>query len=94
MEIPVFSAVKTVQDDGHLTPEMQLYNDDLNTTLRNGLSGNGWTGPVVERDQLTQVNPNMPDGTFWIVQDDTHSIFEMVVKINGALRKITTTAYP
>jgi hypothetical protein len=36
----------------------------------------------------------LPNGTIWYVHDDMTLVYEVVLKINGALRKITTTAYP
>ncbi len=78
---------------------MQLYNDELNNVLRNNLSDNGWTLPTVTQAQLTEIgalpaDQALPNGTIWYVHDDTAAVHELVVKINGALRKVTTTAYP
>ena len=78
---------------------MQMYNDELNNILRNGLSDNGWTLPQVTQAQLAELEAlpafdQMPNGTIWYVHDDDTLVYEVVVKINGALRKVTTTAYP
>lgn len=99
MLIPTFVNVKFVEDNGYLTSQMQMYNDELNRILQNGLSDNGWTLPVVTQAELTAIEAltgfqAMPDGTMWYVHDGDTAVYEMVVKINGALRKVTTTAYP
>lgn len=99
MIIPSFQNVQFVDKDGYLTTQMQMYNDELNNILRNGLSDNGWTLPTVTQDELTQIQAFtgtqvMPNGTIWYVHDDDTLVYEVVVKINGALRKVTTTAYP
>ena len=99
MIIPTFQSAKYVNEDGFLTSQMQMYNDELNNILRNGLSDNGWTLPTVTEAQLAQIDAltgleEMPDGTIWYVHDDDTVVYEVVVKINGALRKVTTTAYP
>lgn len=101
MIIPSFQNVQFVDDDGYLTTQMQMYNDELNNVLRNGLSDNGWTVPIITSANLTllealPVFDRMPNGTLWMVIDEAPLpiINELVVKINGALRKVTTTAYP
>ena len=99
MIIPTFVNVKFTKPDGFLTNDMQLYNDELNNVLRNGLSDNGWTLPTVTQAQLADIqalpaDQTLPNGTIWYVHDDDTVVYEVVVKINGALRKITTTAYP
>jgi hypothetical protein len=101
MIIPAFVNVQFTEEDGFLTPQMQLYNDELNTVLRNGLSDNGWTLPTVTQAQLADIiafalptNQPMPNGTIWYVHDDDTLVYEVVVLINGALRKVTTSAYP
>jgi|GEM_PF-1430014 len=99
MIIPTFQSVKFVEEDGYLTTQMQLYSDELNNVLRNGLSDNGWTLPQVTQAQLAVIDAltgieAMPNGTIWNVHDDDTMVYEVVVKINGALRKVTTTAYP
>ena len=99
MIIPTFQSAQYVEENGYLTSQMQLYNDELNNTLRNGLSDNGWTLPTVTQAQLAQIFAfsgvdAMPNGTIWYVHDVDNSYYEVVVKINGALRKITTAAYP
>ena len=101
MIIPTFQYVQFVDEEGYLTSQMQLYHDELNNVLRNGLSDNGWTLPVVTQAQLAAImalpsDQQMPDGTIWYVDNGglLPAYHEVVVKINGALRKITTTAYP
>ncbi len=81
------------------------YQQDLNQSLHQGLSGNGWTIPQVTHTQLTVdlvLNPDtgalstleasMPDGTLWYVIDATPPCY--VGRVSGALVKFTTTAYP
>src|SRR5882724_9171565 len=99
MIIPSFQNVQFVDADGYLTTQMQMYNDELNNILRNGLSDNGWTLPEVTQTQLMDIialpsDQTMPNGTIWYVHDDDTMIYEVVVLINGALRKVTTTTYP
>lgn len=99
MIIPTFQNAQFVEQSGYLTSQMQMYNDELNNVLRNGLSDNGWTLPKVTQAELTQIgllplDQQMPNGTIWYVHDDITLVYQVVVKINGALRKITTTAYP
>ena len=99
MIIPTFQAVQYTDEEGYLTTQMQMYNDELNNVLRNGLSDNGWTLPTVTQAQLAAIDAftgidAMPNGTIWYVHDTDTSVYEVVVKINGALRKVTTTAYP
>ncbi len=99
MIIPTFQSVQFVDENGYLTSQMQMYNDELNNILRNGLSDNGWTLPTVTQVELVKimslpVDQQMPDGTIWYVHDEITLVYEVVVQINGALRKITTTAYP
>ena len=99
MIIPTFQVVQFVTDEGYLTSAMQMYNDELNNVLRNGLSDNGWTLPTVTQAQLVEIQAltgldALPNGTIWYVHDDNTLVYEVVLKINGALRKITTTAYP
>lgn len=99
MKFPTFNVIKFVDDDGLLTPSMQYYHDEMNNVLRDGLSDNGWTLPTVTQSQLTDIialpaTQALPDGTIWYVHDDDTLVYEVVIKINGALRKVTTTAYP
>lgn len=90
MLIPVFADVQYVNEDGFLTPEMQIYNDILNQSLQGGLSDNGWTFPEITAANLALIAPDMPDGTGWYESDAQVIVF----KLGGALRKVTTTAYP
>ena len=99
MIIPTFQSIQYVDENGYLTSQMQMYNDELNNILRNGLSDNGWTLPTVTQAELAKiialpVDQQMPDGTIWYVHDGITLVYEVVVQINGALRKITTAAYP
>ena len=99
MIIPTFQDAKFTDSEGYLTSQMRAYNDELNNVLRNGLSDNGWTLPTVTQAELTAIqalpsDQALPDGTIWYVHDTGTAVYEVVVKINGALRKVTTTAYP
>ncbi len=99
MIFPTFVNVQYTEKDGFLTSQMQMYNDELNNVLRAGLSDNGWTLPPVTQAELTDIialpaDQAMPNGTIWYVHDDNTMVYEVVVLINGALRKITTAAYP
>lgn len=90
MNIPVFSDVQYVKTDGFLTSPMQIYHDQLNQALQNGLSDSGWTFPPITAANLAIVAPKMPDGTGWYESDAQVIVF----KLGGSLQKVTTTAYP
>lgn len=97
MDLPPF----TKGDD----TTQENYQRDLSQTLIENVGNNGFVITSVTNAQLTTnvvVGPDgtltslgalMPDGTIWYVSDAAPSpVF--VGKINGALRKFTTTAYP
>ncbi len=80
------------------------YHEELNQTLQQGVSDNGYVVPSVTNAQLT-VDPfitpdgtvttlalGMPDGTEWYVVDGAPADF--VVKRSGVLRRVVTAAYP
>lgn len=90
MNIPPFVYVQFVNAEGYLTDPMQLFIDELIQALQDGLSDNGWTFPQITASNLTAIQASMPDGTGWYETDNNVIVF----KINGALRKVTTTAYP
>lgn len=90
MIFPTFSVVKFVESDGFLTTPMQDYLDLNNQALMAGLSDNGWTFPQITAANLAIIAPKMPNGTAWYDTDNN----EIVFKVNGALRKVTTAAYP
>jgi hypothetical protein len=108
MIIPTFQSVQFVDENGFLTSQMQMYNDELNNILRNGLSDNGWTLPTVTKAQLTLIKnfigtDILPNGTIWYVADPeiNPTYNEIVVKLDdgtgmgtSALYKLTKTAYP
>lgn len=84
--------------------DQENYHEELNQTLLQGVSDNGFTIPQITNAQLT-VNPfilpdgtittlalGMPDGTVWYVTDGAPADF--VVKRSGVLRRVTTAAYP
>lgn len=78
------------------------YQEELNQTLRDNLSDNGYVLPSVTDNQLrvdsvvdqngnvTTLDAMMPDGTVWYVSDAN----AIVAKINGALRQLDNSAYP
>jgi hypothetical protein len=90
MNIPVYTVVKFVKEDGFLTDAMQDYNDLLTQELRKGLSNNGWTVPQITAANLATIAPDMPDGTIWYETDNK----EYVGKVNGSLMKFTMATYP
>ena len=97
MNIPTFANLQFVEENGYLTETILNYMDELNQALQNGLSDNGWTLPQVTAAQLTEIfaltdDREMPNGTMWYVTDASPPV--VVIKINNALRKVTTTAYP
>ncbi len=107
MIIPTFQTVQFTDDKGFLTSHMQMYNDELNNILRNGLSDNGWTLPEVTTAQLAAIealpdDQKMPNGTIWYVSDKPPltPYNELVVKMDdgtgtaSTLYKLTKTAYP
>ena len=108
MIIPTFQTVKFVEENGFLTSQMQMYNDELNNVLRNALSDNGWTLPRVTQAQLTEIDAlppeqQLPNGTIWYVADPeiNPTYNEIVVKLDdgtgtgtSAYYKLTKAAYP
>jgi hypothetical protein len=86
------------------SPSQENYHEELNQVLIKYLSNNGWTLPPLTNAQLTTapfVAPDgtlttianfMPNGTQWYVSDTDQP--GMIVKINGALRRVSTTSYP
>lgn len=81
------------------------YNEELNEVLRQNLSNNGLVLPSISNEDLTITlvqNPNtllyttlanlMPNGTAWYVNDAAPPC--VVIKIDDALEKLTTSAYP
>lgn len=108
MIIPTFQSVQYTDENGYLTSQMQLYNDELNNVLRNGLSDNGWTLPIITQADLTKLEAlpaleRMPNGTIWYVVNtlSNPTYNEIVVKLDdgtgmgtSALYKLTKAAYP
>jgi hypothetical protein len=41
------------------------FNEELNQTLRDNLSNNGWIFPSLTTAQIIAIEPQMPNGTFW-----------------------------
>lgn len=84
MNIPTYINIQYVDKDGFLTSPMQLYNDELNQALQRGLSDNGWTVPQLTTAQITEISPDMPNGTIWY--DSTTN--QLKGKINGVVTVI------
>lgn len=84
MNIPTFVNVQYTDDEGFLTTAMQLYNDELNQAMQNGLSDNGWTVPQLTTAQITAVSSLMPNGTLWYDTDTN----QLKGKINGVVTVI------
>lgn len=82
MDLPTY-----IQNDNQ-----ENYNQELNQTLRDNLSNNGWVVPQITMANLAIIESQMPDGTLWYVIDDTPPTF--VGRVNGSLVKFTTTSYP
>ena len=86
------------------SPDQENYNEELNQTLIAGLSDKGWTNPQITTANLTvtpvlapdgtitTIAAFMPDGTQWYVTDGAPAA--MVIKVGGALRRVSTTAFP
>ncbi len=96
MDVPQFIVGDEVTQDN--------YQEELNQTISQNLSNNGFIIPSLTNANLTtDLIPDgnggtttlaafMPDGTFWYVTDAVPPCY--VGKISGALVKFTTTAYP
>lgn len=89
MKIPTFLNTQWVENE-YLTDSANMFHDELNRVLQGGLSDNGWTLPQQDQATITSISGDMPNGSMWY--DTTNH--EFVIKINGALRKVTTTAWP
>lgn len=59
MKVPIYMQG---QDDN-------LYQDELNQTLQDALSDNGWKIPNQTTANITQIAPTMPNGTIWYDSD-------------------------
>jgi hypothetical protein len=108
MIIPTFINVQYTDENGYLTTQMQMYNDELNNVLRNGLSDNGWTLPTVTKAELATIiaftgASAPPNGTIWYVADPAinPTYNEIVVLLDdgtgmgtSALYKLTKALYP
>lgn len=104
MIIPSFQNQQYVDEKGYLTSYMQMYNDELNNILRNGLSDNGWTIPQVTSAELAQIqalpkDQLMPNGTIWYVHDDavisppTPAYNELVIQMDDGTGMGTSALY-
>lgn len=100
MNIPTY-----LRNDTDANSTQENYNEELNEVLRQNLSDNGLVLPSITDQDLTVTpvqNPNtlaattladlMPNGTAWYVTDAVPPC--VVIKIDGALEKLTTSAYP
>lgn len=50
-----------------------LYQTQLNQTMQDSLSDNGWTVPNQSTANITTVAPSMPNGTMWY-DETTHQM--------------------
>ncbi len=63
------------------------YNAELNQTLQDGLSDNGWTAPNLTTAQIATIEPQMPNGTIWF----NSSLAKLQVKTaTGVVETITS----
>ena len=101
MNIPTFLNIQWVDKNGHLTPDVQIYEDRLNQVMQDSLSDNGWTVPQIKVKELLQImalpNP-MPNGTIYYVTVDNRTPIITPVNLfvgilNGALVQFTTAPY-
>jgi hypothetical protein len=81
MFIPIFVNVKAIDQDGYYTPDFQIYEDTLNQSMRGALSDDGWTLPQLQTAQITQIAPQMPNGTLWYDKDTD----EIKAKVGGSV---------
>lgn len=94
MNIPTY--LRTTKD------EEEYYQEELNQTLQENLSNNGYVLPTITdanlridevfepNGSITTLDNLMPDGTMWYISDAQ----VVVVKVSGSLRQIDTSAYP
>ena len=81
-----------------LTSWLTLLADTINASLDeiemdiNGLIQFGLTVPSFTTAQITTLATGAPNGTMWMCSDASPQV--IVVKLSGALRQITTTAFP
>lgn len=90
MNVPVFTNWTWVDPDGTLTPAAQFYEDELNQSMLECLSENGWVPPSTTDTAIAASAQTMPDGTFWY-DNVNHCV---VFKINGTLQKVVFAPYP
>ena len=83
MNIPTFVNQQWIQEDGYLTSKVEMYNDELNQAMQNGLSDNGWTLPQLTTVQITAAAAFMPNGTLWydITTDQIKALIAGVVTV-------------
>ncbi len=48
-----------------LDEQQEDYQEQLNQTLRDNLSDNGWVWPSLTTAQIVAIEPSMPNGTVW-----------------------------
>lgn len=97
MDIPSFIPDVWVVANGYLTDSASMYHDELNRSMQESLSNDGWTLPQLTPSQINSVAPDMPNGTMWYaIEADPPEAgsHEVVVKKNGSLVKLTTASWP
>ena len=70
-----------------IQPRYEDYHEELNQTLRDGLSNDGWTVPILTTAQITNIEPQKPNGTVWFDSD----VAKLKVKTaSGVVETITS----
>jgi len=89
MDIPIFaSGSQYVDNNGYLMPQYQLYNDQLNQALNQGLGINGIQATQATTAQITAREPLAAVGSIWF---DT-TLSKLVVKTAAStIETITST---
>lgn len=77
MNIPTF--IKNLSQEN--------YHEQLNQTLQNGLSNQGWTFPNLSSAQITEAAVSMPLGTVWY----NTTINKLVVKTSSGIETISSS---
>ena len=82
MNIPIY-----VNNPDNTSTGDENYNADLNQTLLDGLSDNGWTVPNLSAADIATIEPSMPNGTIWF---NTNLAKLQVKTASGVIETITS----
>lgn len=90
--IPTFIRQPYTDSGGYLTPQMQLYHEQLNNQLQLNISEDGLVVPSRSAQEIAAIaspdNPNgRPNGTLWYDTDSKTLKF----KQNGVVKTVATT---